>query len=52
MTTQQILKKIIKEIEEVKDIVEEQTGSYKYSGDYDDCIKIIRRYLDEPSNTR
>jgi hypothetical protein len=33
---------IIREIEEVKEKVRTETGSFKYDDQYDDCIEIIR----------
>lgn len=35
----------LKHIGEVKEMVQRQTGSYKYDSCYDDCLKIIKRIL-------
>lgn len=34
--------KIIIRIERLKDTVERETGSFKYSDCYDDCIEIVK----------
>ena len=42
MTNKQLKKEIIDAIEELKEEVRKETGSFKYDDCYDDCIKIVK----------